>query len=197
VTPVQWQARGQEIQVHTPNHPQAVNVYVGISIYGVTKVHVVAGTSNHKMTFTNKKGSMAKNITPQEYEDLLTNTVLPKGTRFFTNNRQSAWTLEQDNDPIHKGVGGMIEGWNTEYNSSVKLLSNWPPNGHDLSPIKNMWAVVQRAMDAYGCKTFVVFQDTVKREARRHGSKMASALVNNMSKRVKICLEGNGCKTKC
>ena len=196
VTHVRWQARGQERQVHTPNHPQAVNVYAGISIHGVTKVHVVAGTSKHKTTFTIKKGAMAKNITTQEYGAVLTSTLLPEGTRMFTNHGQSTWTLQQDNDPSHKAAGGVIKDWNTTHKSSVKLLANWPPNSPDLNPIENLWAVVQRAVDASGCQTFAEFQDTVKREVHRHGTKMARALVNRMAKRVKDCLEGNGCKTK-
>jgi hypothetical protein len=196
VAPVRWQLRGQKEEVFTPNHPQAVNVYAAITIYGVSECHVVAGTSKHKTTFTNKKGTMAKNITTQEYHEVLTKTVLPEGTRIFANNGQSTWTLQQDNDPSHKAAGGVIKAWNTQHNSSVQLLRNWPPNSPDLNPIENLWAVVQRDIDAFGCKTFAEFQETVKSKVRTHGNRMARALVDSMANRVKACIEANGCKTK-
>ena len=40
--------RGSTRQAATVNHPQCVNVYAGITKYGVTKLHVVAGSSKHK-----------------------------------------------------------------------------------------------------------------------------------------------------
>ena len=48
VMPCQWVRRGSTRQAATVNHPQCVNVYAGITKYGVTKLHVVAGSSKHK-----------------------------------------------------------------------------------------------------------------------------------------------------
>jgi hypothetical protein len=60
-----------------PNHPQCVNMYMAITKYGVTYAHVVAGASQHKTNFTNKKGQTAKNITGKEYQSVLKQTLLP------------------------------------------------------------------------------------------------------------------------
>lgn len=196
VTNVRWEEHGQPTGVYAPNHPQVLNVYAGISYYGVTKCHVVAGSSKHKTKFTNKKGAMAKNITSQEYEDVLNTTLLHEGSVMFSTHEVGSWMLQQDNDPSHKEAAAVIQKWNNKKKSLVQLLSGWPPNSPDLNPIENLWGVVQRAVDAVGCKTFDEFKHTVLQEVKAHGTRMARALVLSMAKRVDACLEGNGCKTK-
>ena len=68
---IRWVEAGPEAEeqlaVYQPNHPQSVNIYAGITKYGVTRVHVVAGSSKHTSNFHNKKGEPAKNITAEEY----------------------------------------------------------------------------------------------------------------------------------
>ena len=84
---VRWElahdARQVEEGVYQPNRPQVVNIYAGITKFGVTAVHVVAGTSKHKTGYKNKKGQGAKNITQHEYESVLSKTLLPMGRRIF------------------------------------------------------------------------------------------------------------------
>ncbi len=68
---------------YQPSHPQNLNVYAGISRYGVTNVHIVAGTSKYKHQHTNKQGALAKNLTASQYREVLTPTLLPGGQRAF------------------------------------------------------------------------------------------------------------------
>jgi len=196
VAAVRWEEQGQTSGVFTPNHPQVLNVYAGISYYGVTKCHVVAGSSNYKTRFTNKKGAMAKNITSLEYEDVLNTTLLREGSAIFSKQGIGSWVLQQDNDPSHKEATAVIQKWNDKRKSSVQLLKGWPPNSPDLNPIENLWAVVQRDVDAIGCKTFDAFKKSVLRQVKAHGQSIARALVQSMADRVDACLELNGCKTK-
>lgn len=196
VSSTRWEERDHPTHAYSPNHPDVINVYAGITIHGVSRCHVVAGSSKHKTTFTNKKGAMAKNITSQEYATVLKDTLLPEGRRMFGSRGVSMWKLQQDNDPSHKVAAAVLEEWNKERNSSVQLLMDWPPNSPDLNPIENMWAVVQREVDALGCQNFAEFQEAVKKGVQKHGRKMARALVTSMCKRLEDCLEIKGCKTK-
>ena len=60
---MEWVKKGQQRQAYTPNHPMVLNVYAGITKYGVTKVHKVNGSSKMKTSFKNKQGKEARNIT--------------------------------------------------------------------------------------------------------------------------------------
>jgi len=107
VRSVRWAMRGPQhveaaaVEVYQPNHPQSVNLYMGIGKCGVTEVHIVAGTSQHTTTYKTKKGVPAKNIPSQEYAAVLEKTLLPGGSKLFTPQGISTWEFMQDNDPSH------------------------------------------------------------------------------------------------
>lgn len=59
VQPVTWVVKGRLTPRRTArsvNHAQVVNVYAGICKYGITRFHVVAGTSGHHTAYCTKKG---------------------------------------------------------------------------------------------------------------------------------------------
>jgi transposase len=101
VKPTKWVRKGKKSVAYKVNHAQVVNLYAGITKWGVTKCHIVAGTSKHKSTYLNKKGQPSKNITSAEYRDVLKQTLLPEGRRIFGGQGLATWYLQQDNDPTH------------------------------------------------------------------------------------------------
>jgi transposase len=110
---VQWVRKGHHPVADIVNRPMAFNVYAGITKYGMTKVHVVAGTSHRKSAFKNKKGDTSRNITAAEYEDVLSSTLLPEGKKIFNKVGLSSWVLQQDNDPSHKKASAAATAaWN-------------------------------------------------------------------------------------
>jgi hypothetical protein len=145
---VQWLKKVEQRQAYRPNNPMVVNMYAGITKHGVTKAHLVTGTSKLKTIYKNKKGQPSRNITSAEYEDVVTNTLLPEGARIFAAAGLSGWILQQDNDPTHKGASARaLKAWNGERKASIEPLKNWPPNSPDLSPIENAWAHVQATVN--------------------------------------------------
>ena len=144
-----WVVRGEQWQVHQVNHPQSVNLYAGISIHGMTAAHIVTGTSKHKSDYLNQKLEPAKNITKAEYKDVLLKTLLPEGKKLFSANGQSTWIFQQDNDPTHRGAPKLVEQWMQEHGCSLRTLE-WPPNSPDISPIENIWAIVDSKVHARG-----------------------------------------------
>jgi hypothetical protein len=133
----EWLLSGQQRQAGKVNHASVVNIYAGITRWGVTKCHIVAGTSKHKSVFKNKKGDPSKNITSAEYKEVVQNTFLPEGKRLFSTQGIATWVLQQDNDPTHKVASEVVREWNSKHASSIILLPNWPPSSPDLSPIDN------------------------------------------------------------
>lgn len=195
VQPQQWLKHGTSCEAFAVNHAQTVNLYCGISRFGVTDCHIVAGTSKHKSSFTNKQGQPAKNITSQEYEAVVKSTLLPGGRKLFSTNGISSWVLQQDNDPTHKVAGTVIMEWNKKHSSSIKLLPNWPPNSPDLNPIENVWSYVQAKVNAKGCKTFEQFKEAVLFELKHIPTSMISKLYKSMPKRMAKVIALDGGKT--
>jgi DDE superfamily endonuclease len=199
VHPVTWVVEGSKRSRRTAravNHAQVVNVYAGICKYGVTRFHVVAGTSGHRTAYKNKKGQVARNITASEYEAVVKQTFLPEGTRLFSNHGLSTWTLQQDNDPTHRAAGPIVQQWNAQHASSVSILENWPASSPDLNPIENFWGYLQRKMDAKGCRTFSEYRAALETEARLVPHVYFSKLVGSMPKRMADCIKLEGGKTK-
>ena len=113
---VAWVKVGSQRVAPRVNHAMVVNMYAGITPFGVTKPHLVAGTSKHKSIYFNKKGQTSKNITAHEYKDVVLGTFLPEGKRIFSARGISSWTLQQDNDPTHKKAAMEALGqWRKKY----------------------------------------------------------------------------------
>ena len=182
--------------VYRPNHPQGLNVYGGITKYGATKLHEVAGTSKHKSSFKNKKGKVASNICQQEYGHVLRETLLPEGRRVFGTHGTSSWTLQQDNDPAHAKAASVLAKWNEKNSSNIQLLPKWPPNSPDLNLIENVWGYVQAKVDELGCKSFEDFRKAVHGQFAAVPLSMLTNLYKSMPKRMAIVLGKGGGKTK-
>ena len=196
VKPCRWQKYGpnrpKRHEAYQPNHPQCLNVYGGITKFGVTKLHEVAGSSKHKSTFTNKKGKTATGICASEYGHLLEKTLLPEGQRLFSAKGISCWTLQQDNDPAHGDAAGVVRGWSEKKPSNARVLPNWPPNSPDLNLIENVWGYVQGNVDALGCQSFEEFKNAVHEQFKAVPSSMLSNLYSSMGKRLHSVVEKGG-----
>lgn len=197
VKTLQWGRRGCKPKACGVNHPMCVNLYAGITCHGVTKCHLVTGTSQHKSIFTTKSGKVSKNITTHEYRSVLQHTFLPCGDKLFCNSGISNWVLQQDNDPTHKPARNVVDYWGTRHPSSPSLLENWPPSSPDLNIIENCWAYVQRKVDAQGHKTFENFRSAVVHEIEHLPIPMLRELFKSMPKRVAKVLELNGERLGC
>lgn len=193
---VHWAVKGTHRQAAAVNHPQCLNVYAGITKWGVTKIHVVAGSSKHKTTHKNKKGQPASSITASEYFDVVSGTFLPQGTAIFSAQGFGSWVLQQDNDPCHRVAADAIQQWNGKRGSSITLLPSWPPNSPDLNPIENLWAYVGARVQAQGPSTFEAFKQAVIKELETVPLRVLHNLYSSMPKRIARVVELQGDKTK-
>jgi hypothetical protein len=193
---VSWVMKGYTSQAYTVNNPQALNIYAGLTKHGMTKCHIVAGTSQHKTDHKNKKGERAKNITASEYTVVLNTTLLPEATRIFSTTGVGSFVLQQDNDPTHRVASTTVATWNARHASSIKVLEDWPPNSPDLNPIENVWAYVQARVNALGCASFAEFKKAVLDEMMAVPKSLISRLFKSMPKRVATVLGSGGGKTK-
>ena len=61
--------------VFTVNKPKCVNMYACLTAYGVTKAHLVTGTTGMTSGFKTKRGNLAKIITTGKYKAVLLETL--------------------------------------------------------------------------------------------------------------------------
>lgn len=81
VKPVRWVLEGEATdEVFQPTNPVCVNVYGAISPYGMSSLHVVAGTNKQKTEHKTQQDKAARNITKSECKDVLWKALLPEGT---------------------------------------------------------------------------------------------------------------------
>jgi len=192
---VQWIRKGAQRTAHTVNHPMCLNIYAGVTKFGMTRAHAVAGTSKMASKFKNQKGQTSRNITAHEYQQVVLKTLLPEGKRIFSSQGISNWFLQQDNYPTHKKAAtSALQAWNT-HKAAVTILHAWPPNSPDLSPIENIWGWAQQKVDAAGCKTFDEFKATVLKTLQSVPKQMITNLFASMKGRLDDCIASGGAKT--
>jgi hypothetical protein len=194
----QWVEKGKTRLAYSPSKPSALNIYMGITRFGVTKAHIVSGTTGVTSSFKNQKGQVARNITIPEYKVVLGKTRIPEGRRLFSSAGVSNWTLQQDNDPTHKkGFEAALAIWNQKNPSAtVQVLPNCPPNSPDLPPIEDLWAWEHAKADSAGCQSFKEFKDCVLKTLQEVPPSYLNSLFKSMKQRVKDCIKANGGKTK-
>lgn len=180
------------------NNPMVVNLYAGITRYGPTKVHVVAGTSKHKSKYTTTAGNTSRNITLKEMQDVLLLTLLPEGRRIFSTQGISSFKLLLDNDPCHKnGAARALEKWHQLHPGCVvSVVPNYPPHSPDLNPIENVWSWVQRKVQEKACGTFEEFKHEVIKTFKELPKQMIDNLYGSMVKRMAAVVQNGGGKTK-
>lgn len=192
-----WVEKGQKRQAKKVSKPLAVNVYAGITKFGTTKLHFVAGTHGQKTSHKTRSGKEARSITKSEYREVLEKTLLPEGTKIFKNEGITDWIFQQDNDPSHGSASGIIKAWSQQQRGvKVSLLLAWPGNSPDLNPIENLWAWAQRKVDEAGCKDFSSFKKCVSKTLHNAPKHLLEAYVDSMENRLQACIQNNGDKTK-
>jgi len=199
VTNSKWyqkaESMGKEDGVFQPNNPNNFNIYAGITKFGTTMVHEVAGSTAYKHTHVNKKGQAAKNITSEQYKDVLLQTLLPGGCKLFNKAR---WYLQQDNDPTHRIAREIVDEWNKTNDTDVQVLFGWPPNSPDLSLIENFWSYIENKVYGVGCKDIKEFKECVKKEIGAWNLQRENYMKNlyaSMPTRMALVLQNKGGKT--
>ena len=153
--PAQWVKKSQPHEIAVPKHaPYKLHAYGGINYYGKTKLHIVTGTSHefkrldHCRT-AGKKGAPCSGVCGYEYNRVLTETLLAGGDAIWKGAGKPAsneWVLQQDGakchwTPLNKATIAQHRGNN---------VMSWPANSPDLSPIENIWCLIDAEIKLSG-----------------------------------------------
>jgi hypothetical protein len=190
--PNKWVLGQQQPTTYSVTHPQAYNVYGGITYFGPTKLIAVAGSSKHKTCYKTKQGQAAKNITAGEYEHVLLTSMLPAGKHIFGSQGMNMWYFQQDNDPTHRNAAKHISKYSTQHGCNIELLKAWPPNSPDLNLIENVWGYVDHKVQQKICNNFDEFKTAVDTAFTTLPKDILQNLFHSMGKRIDMCLKSGG-----
>ncbi len=146
----------------------SVIVWGCISAAGTGELQFIEGTMNANM-----------------YCEILKQSMIPSLRRL---GRRAA--LQHDNDPKH--TSKTTTAWLTKLR--VKVMA-WPTVTPDLNPIEHLWGILKQKVKERKVSNIHQLRDVIMQEWKRTPVVTCEALVNSMSKSVKVVLENNGVLT--
>lgn len=185
---------GRRAVAPRPSRPKAFNIYAGLTLHGLTRAHAVAGSETHRGSFTTKQGTKARNITASQYETVVKDTFLPEGRRLLVRNGVGRWVLQQDNDPTHRAAAGVIGASREGASGRVALLQGWPPCSPDLSPIENVWAILDERVQGKGCTDIRQFEKAVRAELAAFPKAIIKSMYEGMDQRMRDVIAAGGAR---
>jgi hypothetical protein len=123
-------------------------------------------------------------------------TLLPEGRRLLGERFVGRGVFQQDNDPTHRVAAVVLEEWSHAHSESCYFLCDWPPTSPALNIIENVWAYVQRKVDARGCRDFDSFKQAVLQEWQAVPKQVLAKLYDSIPKRLAEVKKLGGKRTK-
>ena len=140
-----WCKCGDTPTMPTVKKSKKVHVYAGLSAFGVTPLFFVQGTSGDK--------SLPTSVTSAKYINILEGCMLPAFNRLMQYNVRRA-IFQQDGAPVHTSD----ETQAYLKTRGIEVLTPWPPQSPDLSPIENAWAILQQKVNKLKITSFEDFK---------------------------------------
>lgn len=183
--------KGVTPKVFSHKTSPCIKVYGGVTIHGCTPLFEVTGTTDMVSSFVvgttkSKRGG----VTSMEYAYDVLPLLFKEGKRLF---QGKPWTFQQDGDGAHisKLTLKQLEDLGSEHN--VHVMLDWPPMSPDLSPIENLWALLDMKVEA----THPTTLEQLRAHMRKAWEELSEGevvrhLFHSMPRRMKLVLEKGG-----
>ena len=125
-----------------------------------------------------------------KYAEVLRRYMLPTARTLFDGR---SFIFQQDNAPCHKAKS--VKNIFAEIAATDNfLVIDWPPYSPDLSPIENLWAILDRKMKNRQVSSKIQLFQLIQRTWREIGNdkKLLAKLALSLKKRCKLCIEQKG-----
>lgn len=184
-----WAHTSKEVPAtETVKHPRKVMVWAMMSYRGLSELHIIP---------------RGQTVTAEYYvEEVLKQTASSAMERTTQNGpptsvkllpRMSEAIFQQDGAPAHNAA--RTQEWCRGNLPGFWKKGVWPGNSPDLSPIENLWAIVQDELDKMGPATN---ETALVRNLQKAWSSISAETLNNlmcgMPERMRECVRlGGGC----
>ncbi len=137
-----WHPLDGRRTIPTVKHGYQVHVYGAITAFGAVNLVLATGTTGQQSMYVYRtgrsQGQRHRGVCSREYQDIL-EVLIPAINDLFAENNVYDWTFQQDWAGAHKPQH--IKDFITE--RCPFFLDSWPSRSPDLSPIENVWAIVE------------------------------------------------------
>jgi len=132
--------------------------------------------------------SVKGHINQESYKKILEDHFLP----WFLS-LPNGYVFQEDNAPVHNGH--MVTTWRQE--QQIEKL-DWPPQSPDLSPIENLWDLLDRLIRKVNPqpKTLPELEKIIKLKWLEIRPEIVRKLYDSVPKRIALCLKVKGGHTK-
>ncbi len=167
-----WAPTGQRRYRNSRQFPSSVMVWGGLSVHGSTEISIITGT-----------------VDATAYQSILQSTLVPLGKKLSRMGLQ--WSFQQDNARPH--VARSTMAWIAGH-PIIPTPIPWPPYSADVSPIENLWALVQADVNSSNPTTMVDLKKAIRDSWRgRTGcADCMGGLLGNWKERVRQLSENGG-----
>ena len=182
-----WYAKGARPIVQVKHGTLGLNVYIGVTKYGITEPCFVTGAGSHKSSYANTRtGAMYRGVCAAEYQEQVLPHLVKEGNLVFAYSQKlaSSWVFQQDDAPIHKAKGTI-----TYLDSAMpgRWVKDWPPRSPDLSWVENIWAWAEHELQTNvgHINNIQDLQRELKAVLRSAKQEKLQSYVNGMTGRLK------------
>lgn len=172
-------------------HSPALHVYMGVTIFGLTRMVVVTGGSTKNTDYYNKAGTfLLRGVGAQEYAKVVLPMFEAEGRLLFDKQHRRSWMLQQDGAKIHWGDVAKARSATV---APGGLLHKWPACSPDLSLIENVWAMMAHELRVRPpCASPAELLNTLEEVRLSLTAERLAPLFASMPHRLQDCLDMGG-----
>lgn len=150
-----------------------------------TKFKVWGGITIHGGVLCFYEGTM----NAEKYKGILTRHVFPAGDKLFGS---KDWCLQQDGAKAHIAKATLKELNKRGEPFTYIPPEDWPPNSPDLSPIENVWGMMDHELQQMKLTTSEVMKGRISRLFHKLVDEHKEALFASIPHRLQECLDRHG-----
>lgn len=121
--------------------------------------------------------------------------AVPDADALFRKHHIRKWTFQQDGAPCHgtqENIQYLIDNKVFHISGGKWAKWKWPPNSPDLSPIENLWAIMQDSLYKNPPKTEKELRHAIQAQWDAVSAETLETLFASMPKRLQECVDNNG-----